>query len=345
MGAAGRSDGGPVWRLGPCLPRASVGDPNRCSNTYELLADIVEQHLDADLLWHLVARAGRRGGAYGASVRILVTNDDGIESVGLHVLARRLVGLGEVVVVAPDREFSGSSASLGALQDMEPVVRRHVDRQDGYDAWSLAGPPALCVVFARLGVFGGPFDLVVSGINPGANVGRAIYHSGTVGAAVTARIGRINAMAISQEITAGSVEGQAFPGTIRDQHWETAADIAAEAAAALLADLPADPVLLNVNVPNRARDQLVGWRRTTIGTLPTRAFKSATLEPISGAPDTYRSVVAWGDVIDLPPETDGGAVERGEVAVTWLSPMLPEEPVGHEPVEARLTTWLATAAR
>lgn len=272
-------------------------------------------------------------------MRILVTNDDGIQSSGLHVLARSLVSLGDVVVVAPDREFSGSSASLGALTDMEPVVRRHhID--DRYEAWSLAGPPALCVVFARLGVFGGRFDLVVSGINPGANVGRAIYHSGTVGAVTTARLGRISGIAVSQDVDFGSVEGQALPGTIENQHWETAAEIATVAAEALLADLPSEAVLLNLNVPNLPTAELKGWRRTTIAALPTRALQSASLEPIEGGVDIYRSLVVWGDVVDLPPETDGGAVERGFVSVTWPTLMVPDQPIGSEAVEATIDRYL-----
>lgn len=118
-------------------------------------------------------------------MRILVTNDDGIESEGLHVLARALRGQGEVIVAAPDSEYSGAGAAIGPIHLSEPEVRS-VD-VDGIDtAWSVSGPPALCVMFARLGLFG-DVDLVVSGINPGANVGRSVYHSGTVGAALTAR--------------------------------------------------------------------------------------------------------------------------------------------------------------
>src|SRR3954451_6117734 len=129
-------------------------------------------------------------------MRILVTNDDGIDAVGLHVLARRLVELGDVVVGAPDREYSGASAALGTLHLIRPEVRR-VDIAGVADAWSITGPPALCVTFGRLGVFGARFDLVVSGINPGANSGRAIYHSGTVGAALTARNGGVCGLAVS----------------------------------------------------------------------------------------------------------------------------------------------------
>src|SRR4029077_18375078 len=105
-----------------------------------------------------------------------------------HVLARRLTDIGDVVVAAPDREYSGAGAALGTLHLIHPEVRRvHIDGVP--EAWSVSGPPALCVMFARLGVFGRDLDLVVSGINPGANAGRAIYHSGTVGAALTARNG------------------------------------------------------------------------------------------------------------------------------------------------------------
>jgi 5'-nucleotidase len=113
-------------------------------------------------------------------MRILVTNDDGIDSVGLHVLARAMRPFGEVVIAAPDQEYSGAGAAIGALHIIQPEV--HKRQVEGIDtAWAISGPPALCVFFARLGVFGDPFDLVVSGINPGANVGRSVYHSGTVG--------------------------------------------------------------------------------------------------------------------------------------------------------------------
>jgi 5'-nucleotidase len=106
-------------------------------------------------------------------VRILVTNDDGIDATGLHALARALADLGDVVVAAPDREYSGAGAALGPLHLIQPEVRRA--RIDGIaEAWAVNGPPGLCVMFSRLGAFGPPFDLVVSGINPGANVGRAV---------------------------------------------------------------------------------------------------------------------------------------------------------------------------
>ena len=128
------------------------------------------------------------------AVRILVTNDDGIDSVGLHELALALVDLGDVTVAAPDTEYSGAGASLGTMHLRRPEV--HDARIEGVDrAWSVSGPPGLCVIYGRLGLFGDPFDLVVAGINPGMNVGRSVYHSGTVGAALTARNGGITGIA------------------------------------------------------------------------------------------------------------------------------------------------------
>jgi len=186
-------------------------------------------------------------------VRILVTNDDGIDSVGLHVLARAMRRHGEVVVIAPDSEYSGASAAFGALYRIQPEVHRTT--LDGIDeAWAVGGPPALCVMFARLGAFGPPFDLVVAGINPGANVGRSVYHSGTVGAALTARNGGVSGVAVSQAVTGFGVEGQGWDDMLRNQQWDTAAAVAAAVVGGLVAEPPPEPVVVNVNVPNLPLD-------------------------------------------------------------------------------------------
>lgn len=250
-------------------------------------------------------------------MRILVTNDDGVDGTGLHVLARRLVEVGDVVVAAPDREYSGAGAALGTLHLIRPEVRR-VDIDGVPEAWSVTGPPALCVMFARLGVFGHPFDLVVSGINPGANSGRAIYHSGTVGAALTARNGGVSGLAVSQAVADFGVEGQGWDGMLTDQHWDTAAEIGTRVARALLSEVPTDPVVLNVNVPNRPMDKLAGWRRTDVALLPPRTLASAELTPKVGHNGAFDVQMTWGDLLQLPPDTDTGAVEAGYVAVTAL---------------------------
>lgn len=256
----------------------------------------------------------------------MVTNDDGIDSVGLHLLARAMVPLGDVVIVAPDSEYSGASAALGALHLIRPDVHRV--QVDGIDeAWSVAGPPALCVMFSRLGVFGGAPDLVVSGINPGANVGRSVYHSGTVGAAVTARNGGINGIAISQDVADGGWEGQGWDDLLALQQWESAAEIAHHVVRALMSDPPKYPVALNVNVPNTPVSDMKGWRSTRVGTLPPRALVSALLEPKPGHDGAFRVAMAYSEANQLPVEDDGGAVMAGYVSITSLSRVVAQDEV------------------
>jgi len=248
----------------------------------------------------------------------MVTNDDGIDSVGLHVLARAMRRHGDVVVVAPDREYSGASAAFGALHLIQPEV--HEARVDGIDtSWAVSGPPALCVMFARLGAFGAPFDLVVSGINPGANVGRSVYHSGTIGATLTARNGGIPGVAVSQAVSGFGVEGQGWDDMLIGQKWETAATVTDAVVAGLIADWPVDPVVININVPNLDVADIRGWRRATVGQEPPRAMAGVTLEPKEGHHGSFYARMSWGEALELPPHTDGGAVERGEVAISYLN--------------------------
>ncbi len=250
--------------------------------------------------------------------RILVTNDDGIDSVGLHHLARAMTRHGEVIVAAPDQEYSGAGAALGALHLIRPEVHRV--ELDGVDtAWAVTGPPGLCAMFAGLGAFGPVPDLIVSGINPGANVGRAVYHSGTIGAALTGRNRGIPGVAVSQEVVDFGVEGQGWDDVLANQLWETAAHVADVAVGAVLAAPPPGAYVLNLNVPNRPVAEIKGWRVCEVGTIPPRTMASARLEPKPGHDGTFRVEMAWGDLVSLPPDTDGGAIEEGFVAVTWLS--------------------------
>jgi 5'-nucleotidase len=276
-------------------------------------------------------------------MRILVTNDDGIDSIGLHVLARSLVPLGDVVIVAPNTEYSGYGAAFGSLNISRPEVHK-VEVADVPESWSVTGPPALCVLLSRLGAFGAPFDLVVAGINPGANVGRSIYHSGTVGAALTARSGGVNGIAVSQAVRDFGIEGQAWDQMLLDQQWESAGTVAALVATELLKDLPKDPVLINVNVPNLPLDQIKGWRRTTVGIAPNRALFDAKLEPIVGLRDAYSVIMNWGDILDLPPESDGGAIRADEVSITYLSRMAGEDAPCAVAIEGMLTGLVGTSA-
>lgn len=250
--------------------------------------------------------------------QLLLTNDDGIDSVGLHILARSMQQFGDVTIVAPDSEYSGAGAAIGAIWEMKPEV--HEVNLDGFDkAWSVSGPPALCVMFARMGAFGFTPDLIVSGINPGANVGRSVYHSGTIGACLTGRNGGISGVAVSQKVDNFGVEGQAWEESIKDLKWQSAADVAARAVAAMLASPPATPSVLNINVPNLATEELSKWSWTDIGNEPPRAFVEATLEPKEGHVGSYHVNMDFGDSVEQAEGTDTRAMKDNEVSLTWLS--------------------------
>jgi 5'-nucleotidase len=270
-------------------------------------------------------------------VRILVTNDDGIDSIGRHVLARAMKPFGDVVIAAPDEEYSGYGAAIGSIWLMKPEVHRaHVEGID--EAWAVTGAPALCAMFARLGAFG-DIDLVVSGINPGANVGRSVYHSGTVGACLTARNGGISGVAVSQSVDSWGVEGQAMEEVLGNQQWQGAADVAALVVEPLLADLPTHPVVVNINVPNRQAAEMEGWRRTEVGSAPPRSMAKATLTPKTGHDGAFHVDMSWGDVLQTPSSDDTGAVMEGFVSITWLGALESVEP--HPEIGDRAESSLA----
>jgi 5'-nucleotidase len=234
------------------------------------------------------------------------------------VLARAMRRFGDVTVIAPDKEYSGASAAIGAIWMMQPEV--HESHVDGIDtAWAVSGPPALCVFFARLGAFGPPPDLIVSGINPGANVGRSVYHSGTIGAAVTGRNGGIPGIAISQTVTDFGVEGQGLEDTLANQKWDVAAAVAEAAVEAMITDPPADVGVLNVNVPNLELADINGYRWTEVGHGPPRIMSKASLEPKPGHMGSYRVNMDWGDAEDPPRNSDTEAVMADRISLTWLS--------------------------
>lgn len=275
--------------------------------------------------------------------RIMVTNDDGMSSIGLHVLARAMRAHGDVVIIAPDSEYSGAGAALGALHLIQPQAKKST--VNGIEeAWCINGPPALCTMFARFGVFG-PIDLVVSGINPGANVGRAIYHSGTVGAALTARNGGLSGVAVSQAVAGFGVEGQGWDEMIVDQHWDSAAEVASVVVGEILASPPAEPIVANINVPNLPIDEIKGWRHATVGSAPPRAVASARLDPIQGQEGCFTIRMELGNTVDSPPDTDSGAIERDEVTVTYLSRLHSEPQPGLGAVDQALDNLLTNAGR
>lgn len=270
--------------------------------------------------------------------QLLLTNDDGIDSVGLHVLARTMRQFGDVTIVAPDSEFSGAGAAIGAIWEMKPEV--HETRVEGIDtAWSVSGPPALCVMYARMGAFGFTPDLIVSGINPGVNVGRSVYHSGTIGACLTGRNGGLTGVAVSQKVDNFGVEGQAWAESIAGLNWQSAADVAGAAVEAILAAPPAVPSVLNVNVPNLPSDELSAWRWTEVGEQPPRSFTTATLTPKEGHVGSYNVDLEIGDQVGQAAGTDTQAIIDNEVSLSWLS-RLTSEPGDNSGIDGTMRNLL-----
>lgn len=258
----------------------------------------------------------------GRPLQIMVTNDDGIESVGLAVLARAMRQFGEVTIVCPNTEYSGAGAAIGALHIADPEVA--TAEVDGIDtAWTVAGPPALCVFYARMGAFGFAPDLIVSGINPGANVGRAVYHSGTVGATLTGRNGGIPGIAVSQSF-ADPLEDtdearNDYDERVSRQLWDAAADIAVEVVAGMLDSTFGQCPVLNLNVPNRPVTEITGWEWAEVGLRPPWAVQSAKLVEKPESPGRFRVEDTWGPLPDQPAGTDSAVITDNKISLTMLS--------------------------
>ena len=258
-----------------------------------------------------------------------MTNDDGIDSVGLHVLAREASRFGEVTVVAPDREYSGSGASLGTLTFDWPTVRkRPIEMLPDAPCWSVTGPPALCVMYAQLGAFGEPFDFIVSGINPGQNVGWSVYHSGTLGAALTGRNRGTSGLAVSLGFDGKEVEGQTWGQIVDGMNWETGATVAATVLEGLLEDPPDHPVVVNLNIPNGELEDLVGWNEGVVGAEPPRRLTRGRLVEAESDDDgqVFRLEMDWGAGRELVEGTDAWLVANKQVSITWLGHLIGTEP-------------------
>jgi 5'-nucleotidase len=189
------------------------------------------------------------------TMRILVTNDDGIDSPGLHALAAMAVRQGhDVVVAAPAREASGAGTSLtGVEADGRIATETRPPMFPGVPTFAVSASPAFIALMATRGVYGPEPEVVLSGINRGPNTGAAVLHSGTVGAAFTAVANGCRAMAVSLDVPFRD------PGDGPEEHWDAAAEVAGD----LLPLLSLDYVL-NVNVPNLEAGDLRGIRRATL---------------------------------------------------------------------------------
>lgn len=228
-------------------------------------------------------------------MRILISNDDGYLAPGLVELARVLAELAEVVVVAPERNRSGSSNSL--TLDRPLALKKAAN---GF--FYVNGTPTDCVHLAVTGLLDPLPDMIVSGINLGANMGDDTIYSGTVAAATEGFLLGIPSIAISL----ASHEGHYF---------ETAGQVARQLVERFIANPIRQPLLLNVNVPDIPREQLAGMEVTRLG---KRHKAEPVVKMVSPRNETVYWVGAAGAAQDSGPGTDFNAVERNVVSLTPL---------------------------
>lgn len=228
-------------------------------------------------------------------MHVLVSNDDGLEAPGIRLLAERLSETAKITVVAPDRDRSGASNSLTLDQPIR--VDKRADA-----VYRVFGTPTDCVHIAITGLLDTDPDMVISGINAGANLGDDVLYSGTVAAAMEGRFLGLPAMAISLVFENGP-----------PRHYESAARAACEVMLRLQNEpLPADTIL-NVNVPDRPWDKIRGFETTRLGHRH-RAEPSIPLDDPRGR--SFYWVGPAGREQDSGPGTDFDAVRRGFISVT-----------------------------
>ena len=228
-------------------------------------------------------------------MKILVSNDDGYFAPGITLLAEALRKLGEVIVVAPERDRSGASNSL--TLDRPLIVRRAPD-----GSFSVNGTPTDCVHIAVTGLLDFTPDVIVSGVNLGANMGDDTIYSGTVAAAVEGYVLGIPSLAVSLASKAG-------------EHFESAIGVAVDMVERLRRAPFGEPLLLNINVPDLAPSALRGMEVTRLG-------KRHKAEPVIKLTTPRGETAYWigpaGGAADAGPGTDFHAVEAGRVSVTPL---------------------------
>ncbi|MEW5868348.1 MAG: 5'/3'-nucleotidase SurE [Chloroflexota bacterium] len=247
-------------------------------------------------------------------MHILVTNDDGVMAPGLQALAEEMRQIGQVSILAPDRNWSGG----GHVKTLDRPLRiRQVTLADYGQAFSSDGAPSDCVALALLGFFPEKIDLVVSGINPMANIGHDVTYSGTVTASMEAVIWNVPAVAFSLDT--------------RENHlslldYGPAARIARQIVQALQDHrLPAG-ILLNVNVPYLPEDQIKGMRITRQGLRVYRDRLDQRMDP-RGRPYYW---IAGDAPTGIPEDgSDVGALAEGYVSITPLQLDLTAYPALH----------------
>jgi len=228
-------------------------------------------------------------------MRILLSNDDGYFAPGLAALAAALRELADITVVAPERDRSGASNSLTLDR---PLLLRQAS--SGY--FYVNGTPTDCVHLAVTGMLDHLPDMVISGINHGANMGDDTIYSGTVAAATEGYLLGIPSIAVSL-------------ASHNAQHFDTAARVVADLVQRIQTRPPAEPMLLNVNVPDCPWDELDGVQVTRLG---KRHKAESVVKTTNPRGQTVYWVGAAGAAQDAGAGTDFFAVAQGQVSITPL---------------------------
>lgn len=238
---------------------------------------------------------------------ILVTNDDGINAPGLLALKQALAQIGQVVVLAPERNWSAA----GHAKTMHKPLRIHqTTMADGSAAFTSSGSPTDCVALVMGGMLGMMPDIVVSGINAGHNVGIDITYSGTVACAMEAVIKGVPGVAVST----------CFPGDTQadiDQVRHMAAATARDVTLRVLAHGLPEHTLINLNVPGLPRDQVKGIRVTRMG--GRRYDRNEVVERHDPYGQPYYWLGGSRPIDEDDEETDVGAVKHGYISVTPIT--------------------------
>jgi 5'-nucleotidase len=238
-------------------------------------------------------------------MRVLLTNDDGINARGLHELRRALAELDgvEVRVIAPSTNRSGTARSITTRS---PIWVEEVEFADGERGFATEGTPVDCVRFADLGLLGERPELIVSGINHGSNLGDDVTYSGTVAAAFEGIVLGLPAVAVSQQAGVG---GMGYAG--REFDFGTSAAVAREVVRRIVADPPSPSTLININCPAGEPE---GIEVTRLG---KRLYDDELklVEEDGGGRKRYK-IYGFEPSFEDEPGTDLAAVARGRVAIT-----------------------------
>jgi 5'/3'-nucleotidase len=228
-------------------------------------------------------------------VQILLSNDDGYLAPGLEILAECLSGLGELWVVAPDRNRSAASNSLTLSR---PLNVQRVE--NGF--YKVDGTPTDCVHLAITGILNSEPDIVISGPNDGPNMGDDVLYSGTVAAATEGRFLGLPAIAVSM-------------ASFDPQHYETACWAVEKLVTKLQLQPLKEDTILNVNVPDLPIEQIQGFQSTRLG---NRHKSSGVIEQINPRGESVYWVGPPGEEQDAGESTDFYAVKQGFISVTPL---------------------------